>query len=32
VKVWHEKLGEKTAKVKVTPGKEARLDFALGAR
>ena len=31
VKVWHEKLGEKTAKVKVTPGKEARVDFALGA-
>ena len=32
VKVWHEKLGEKTARVKVAPGKEARADFTLGAR
>jgi plastocyanin len=32
VKVWHEKLGEKTARVKVAPGKEARVDFTLGAR
>ena len=32
VKVWHEKLGEKTAKVKVVPGKEARVDFTLGPR
>jgi len=31
VKVWHEKLGEKTATVKVPPGKEARVDFTLGA-
>ena len=32
VTVWHEKLGEKTARVKVAPGKEARVDFTLGAR
>lgn len=30
VKVWHEKLGERTANVKVEPGKESRVDLALG--
>jgi plastocyanin len=32
VKVWHEKLGDKTVKVTVAPGKEARLDVTLGAQ
>jgi len=32
VKVWHEKLGEKSAKVKVEPGKETRVDFTLGPK
>jgi hypothetical protein len=32
LKVWHEKLGEKTQKVKVEPGKEARVELKLGAK
>ena len=30
--VWHERLGEKSAKVKVEPGKESRVDFVLGGK
>jgi plastocyanin len=30
VDVWHETLGQKSARVTVDPGKEAQLDFTLG--
>jgi plastocyanin len=32
VRAWHERLGEKRAKVKVEAGKESRVDFSLGAK
>ena len=32
VKVWHEKLGEKTEKVKVEAGKDAKAEFKLAAK
>jgi len=32
VKVWHEKLGEKTEKVKVEAGKDAKVAFKLAAK
>jgi len=32
VKVWHEKLGEKTEKVKVESGKDAEVTFKLAAK
>jgi plastocyanin len=32
VRVWHAKLGEKSEKVKVEAGKEAKVDFKLGAK
>ena len=32
VKVWHEKLGEKTEKVKVEAGKDAAVEFKLAAK
>ena len=32
LKVWHEKLGEKTEKVKVEAGKEAKVVFKLAAK
>ena len=32
VNVWHETLGQKSAKVTVGPGKETQVDFGLGGR
>ncbi len=32
LRVWHERLGESTRKVKVEAGKEARVDLKLGAK
>jgi plastocyanin len=32
LRLWHEKLGEKTLPVKVEAGKEARADFTLGGK